>query len=109
MDVSRKKSLRLKIGLVLFVAALASTSISIVWLSAQSHYPLGLQLPPPLDKFAHASVFGALALVLRRRAGMARRRHRDRLTRSESRLLSVNSRREPFRPGLAACPSMGKP
>jgi hypothetical protein len=34
-DISRKKSLRLKIGSVLFVAALASTSISIVWLSAQ--------------------------------------------------------------------------
>jgi hypothetical protein len=34
-DISRKKSLRLKIGSVLFVAALAATSISIVWLGAQ--------------------------------------------------------------------------
>jgi hypothetical protein len=34
-DISRKKSKRLKIGSVLFVAALAATSISIVWLSAQ--------------------------------------------------------------------------
>jgi len=34
-DVSRKKSSRLKIGSVLFVAALAATSISIVWLGAQ--------------------------------------------------------------------------
>jgi VanZ family protein/UDP-2,3-diacylglucosamine pyrophosphatase LpxH len=41
--------------------AVAST---IVWLSAQSHYPMGIQLPPPMDKFAHASVFGCLALVL---------------------------------------------
>jgi len=41
-----------------------AVAATIVWLSAQSHYPLGLQLPPPLDKFAHASVFGALALVL---------------------------------------------
>jgi len=32
MDVSRKKSLRLKIGSVLFVIALAATSISILWL-----------------------------------------------------------------------------
>jgi hypothetical protein len=35
MEVSRKKSFRLKVGLVLFVAALAATSISIVWLGAQ--------------------------------------------------------------------------
>lgn len=35
MQVSRKKSLRLKVGSVLFVAALAATSISIVWLGAQ--------------------------------------------------------------------------
>ena len=34
-DISRKKSFRLKIGSVLFVAALAATSISIVWLGAQ--------------------------------------------------------------------------
>lgn len=36
MQVSRKKSLRLKVGSVLFVAALAATSISIVWLGVQS-------------------------------------------------------------------------
>ena len=41
-----------------------AVAATIVWLSAQSQYPLGLQLPPPMDKFAHASVFGALALVL---------------------------------------------
>jgi flagellar basal body-associated protein FliL len=35
VEVSRKKSLRLKIGSVIFVAALAATSISIVWLGAQ--------------------------------------------------------------------------
>ena len=35
VDVSRKKSFRLKVGSVLFVAALAATSISIVWLSTQ--------------------------------------------------------------------------
>ena len=34
-DISRKKSLRLKIGSVLFVAALAAMSASIVWLGAQ--------------------------------------------------------------------------
>jgi len=41
-----------------------AVAAAIVWLSAQSQYPLGLQLLPPLDKVAHASVFGALALVL---------------------------------------------
>lgn len=35
MDVSRKKSLRLRAGSALFVAALATTSISILWLGAQ--------------------------------------------------------------------------
>lgn len=35
MEVSRKKSFRLKVGSVLFVAALATTSISIVWLGIQ--------------------------------------------------------------------------
>lgn len=35
MQVSRKKSFRLNVGLVVFVAALAATSISIVWLGAQ--------------------------------------------------------------------------
>ena len=34
-EISRKKSKRLKIGSVLFVAALAATSFSIVWLGAQ--------------------------------------------------------------------------
>ncbi len=41
-----------------------AVAATIVWLSAQSHYPLGVQLLPPMDKFAHASVFGCLALVL---------------------------------------------
>jgi hypothetical protein len=54
MDVSRKKSLRLKIGLVLFVAALASTSISVVWLSAQvssqSQQVQTVQFVIPMDK-----------------------------------------------------------
>ena len=36
MEVSRKKSFRLKVGSVLFVAALAATSISIVWLSTSA-------------------------------------------------------------------------
>ena len=38
-----------------------AVAATIVWLSAQSHYPMGVHLPPPLDKFAHATVFGALA------------------------------------------------
>ncbi len=42
----------------------SAVAAAIVWLSAQSQYPLGLQLPPPMDKVAHASVFGMLALVL---------------------------------------------
>lgn len=41
--------------------ALAGT---IVWLSSQSHYPGGIQLPPPLDKVAHLAIFGALAWAL---------------------------------------------
>jgi VanZ family protein/UDP-2,3-diacylglucosamine pyrophosphatase LpxH len=41
-----------------------AVAAAIVWLSAQSHYPLGVTLPPPLDKLAHASIFGFLALVL---------------------------------------------
>ena len=41
-----------------------SVAVAIVWLSAQSHYPGGIELPPPLDKVAHASVFGLLALLL---------------------------------------------
>lgn len=41
--------------------AVAST---ILWLSSQSHYPGGLELPPPLDKGAHALAFGALAWLL---------------------------------------------
>jgi hypothetical protein len=34
-DISKKKSFRLKIGSILFVAALAATSLSVVWLGAQ--------------------------------------------------------------------------
>lgn len=39
-------------------------AIAIVWLSSQARYPGGISLPPPLDKVAHASVFGALAFFL---------------------------------------------
>ena len=41
-----------------------AVAATIVWLSSQSHNPLGIQLPHPLDKVAHASVFGFLALAL---------------------------------------------
>jgi VanZ family protein len=41
-----------------------AVAATIVWLSAQSQYPGGIQLPPPLDKVAHATVFGLLAWVL---------------------------------------------
>jgi VanZ family protein/UDP-2,3-diacylglucosamine pyrophosphatase LpxH len=41
-----------------------SVALTIVWLSAQSSYPGGIQLPPPLDKGAHATVFGLLAFCL---------------------------------------------
>jgi VanZ family protein/UDP-2,3-diacylglucosamine pyrophosphatase LpxH len=41
-----------------------AVAATIVWLSAQSHYPMGVQLPPPLDKVAHATVFGGLAWAL---------------------------------------------
>jgi hypothetical protein len=55
-DISRKKSFRLKIGSVLFVAALAATSISIVWLgaqvSSQSQQVQTVQFVIPVDKNA---------------------------------------------------------
>lgn len=38
-----------------------AVAATIVWLSGQSHYPGGIQLPPPLDKVAHAGAFGFLA------------------------------------------------
>jgi len=45
-------------------------ALAIVWLSSRSHYPGGIELPPPLDKVAHASAFAVLAyfveLALRR-------------------------------------------
>jgi len=41
-----------------------AVALAIVWLSAQSRYPMGVELPPPLDKLAHASAFGCLALLL---------------------------------------------
>ena len=41
-----------------------AVALGSVWLSAQSHYPMGIQLPHPLDKLAHASVFGSLAIAL---------------------------------------------
>ena len=42
----------------------SAVATAIVWLSAQAQYPMGIQLTPPMDKLAHASVFGFLALVL---------------------------------------------
>ncbi len=41
-----------------------SIATTIVWLSSQSVLPGGISLPPPLDKFVHAGVFGLLAFVL---------------------------------------------
>jgi UDP-2,3-diacylglucosamine pyrophosphatase LpxH/VanZ family protein len=41
-----------------------AVAAGIVWLSAQSQYPMGIQLPQPLDKMAHALVFGGLAWAL---------------------------------------------
>ncbi|HJW08133.1 MAG TPA: VanZ family protein [Holophagaceae bacterium] len=41
-----------------------AVACAIVWLSHQTRYPFGLHLPPPLDKLAHASVYGLLALLL---------------------------------------------
>jgi len=48
-------------GFWLLPLAVAGT---IFWLSAQSHYPGGIELPPPLDKFAHAAVYAVLALAM---------------------------------------------
>jgi UDP-2,3-diacylglucosamine pyrophosphatase LpxH len=48
-------------GFWLLPLAVAGT---IFWLSAQSHYPGGIELPPPFDKGAHATVFAVLALAL---------------------------------------------
>jgi len=41
-----------------------AVAATIFWLSSRSHYPGGIQLPPPLDKVAHLAVFAALALTL---------------------------------------------
>ena len=41
-----------------------AVAATILWLSAQSHYPGGIELPPPLDKVVHAAVFASLALLL---------------------------------------------
>lgn len=41
-----------------------AVALTIFWLSSRSHYPAGIQLPPPLDKVAHLSVFAALAFAL---------------------------------------------
>ncbi len=41
-----------------------AVAATIGWLSAQPHYPMGIELPPPLDKVAHATVFGLLAWAL---------------------------------------------
>ena len=54
VEVSRKKGFRLKIGSVLFVAALAATSISVVWLgthvSSQSLPVQTVQFVIPMDE-----------------------------------------------------------
>lgn len=52
--------MRVRFSWLLPLAAAAG----IFWLSAQSHYPGGIELPSPLDKLAHAAVFGLLALAL---------------------------------------------
>jgi VanZ family protein/UDP-2,3-diacylglucosamine pyrophosphatase LpxH len=41
-----------------------SVAVAITALSHRSAYPLGIQLPPPLDKVAHLLAFGALATAL---------------------------------------------
>jgi VanZ family protein/UDP-2,3-diacylglucosamine pyrophosphatase LpxH len=41
-----------------------AVAATIVWLSAQSRYPGGIELPPPFDKGAHAATFGFLAWAL---------------------------------------------
>ena len=41
-----------------------AAALGIFWLSSQSQYPAGIQLPPPLDKVAHTLVFGTLAWLL---------------------------------------------
>ncbi|HEX9082662.1 MAG TPA: VanZ family protein [Holophagaceae bacterium] len=46
-----------------WILPLAAAAV-IFWLSSRSTYPAGLELAPPLDKLAHASVFGLLALTL---------------------------------------------
>jgi VanZ family protein/UDP-2,3-diacylglucosamine pyrophosphatase LpxH len=52
--------MRFRIAWILPFAAAAA----IFWLSSRSTYPVGLVLAPPLDKLAHATVFGLLALAL---------------------------------------------
>ncbi len=37
-----------------------SVAATIVWLSSQTHYPLGVTLPPPFDKVAHFLAFAPL-------------------------------------------------
>lgn len=41
-------------------------AVAIAWSSSWTHYPGGIALAPPLDKVAHASSYGALALFLDR-------------------------------------------
>lgn len=40
-----------------------SLASAIIWLSSRSSYPMDVSLPPPWDKLAHASAFGALAFA----------------------------------------------
>ncbi|MDP2876060.1 MAG: VanZ family protein, partial [Holophaga sp.] len=41
-----------------------AVAAAIIWLSHQPSLPMGVSLPPPLDKVAHFSAFGTLAVCL---------------------------------------------
>jgi len=51
----------LRKGIWILPLAVAAT---IIWLSHQPSLPMGVSLPPPLDKLAHFMAFGALAVCL---------------------------------------------
>lgn len=85
MEISRKKSFRLKVGSVLFVAALAATSISIVWLGNQTAKETKTDEQPiliiekenasmlqNLSGLSQESGIGALRLVLMSREDQSR-------------------------------------